>query len=273
MSTALQSSNAAPTRAALLGFALVAPVISIALIGTNLWLAIAPLFVSHMLLLYATLAPNRQWWGPVARSFETREREVWITIDDGPSSAHTLKLLDILKRFDARATFFVIGENAEKHPHLITEILAQGHALANHTYSHPRATFWCATARKIRIEIDRCAESLRTSEDRPAIFFRAPVGMVNPFVHPALARRGLTLIGWTARGLDTVERDAVRVAERLEAQTVPGAILLLHEGQRAESDPEFNPRCLELTLQRLAAKGYRFVVPRPEQLRTRAAGR
>jgi peptidoglycan/xylan/chitin deacetylase (PgdA/CDA1 family) len=273
MATALQPSRPTPIRAALLAFAFVAPVISIALIGTDVWLAIAPLFVSHMLLLYATLTPNCQWWGPVVRSFETSEREVWITIDDGPASAHTLKLLEILKQFDARATFFVIGENAEKHPHLVTEILAQGHALANHTYSHPRATFWCATARKIRTEIDRCAETLRTAEDRPALFFRAPVGMVNPFVHPALTRPNLTLIGWTARGLDTVERDAARVAERLEKQTVPGAILLLHEGQRAEAAPDFNPRCLELTLQRLAAKGYRFVIPRPEQLRTRAAGK
>jgi hypothetical protein len=91
--------------------------------------------------------------------------------------------------------------------------------------------------------------------------------MVNPFVHPALARRRLILIGWTARGLDTVARDAVRVADRLEKEAVPGAILLLHEGQRAESDPEFNPTCLELTLQRLSAKGYRFIIPRPEQLR------
>jgi peptidoglycan/xylan/chitin deacetylase (PgdA/CDA1 family) len=267
MPTALQSSSLAPIRAALLAFAFVAPVVSVALIGTNLWLAIAPLFASHMLLLYATLVPNCQWWGPVARRFETNAREVWITIDDGPSTAHTLKLLEILKRFDARATFFVVGEHAEKYPHLITEILAQGDAVANHTHTHPRLTFWCASARRIRREIDRCAETLRTADDRPAFFFRAPVGMVNPFVHPALARRGLTLIGWSARGLDTVKRDAGEVAERLEKAATPGAILLLHEGQRAESDPEFNPRCLELTLQRLAAKGYRFVIPRPEQLR------
>jgi peptidoglycan/xylan/chitin deacetylase (PgdA/CDA1 family) len=135
-------------RAALIAFGLIAPFISISLIGTNIFVALAPLFVSHMLMLYATLVANCQWWGPVVRSFETREKEVWITIDDGPSAAHTLRMLEILKQFDARATFFVIGENAEKHPHLITEILAQGHALANHTYTHPRATFWCASARR-----------------------------------------------------------------------------------------------------------------------------
>jgi len=264
----LQSHKSTVLRALLLGFAAVAPLISILLISTNVYVAIAPLFVSHMLLLYATLVPNCQWWGPVVRRFKTAEREVWITIDDGPTPSHTVEILEILKRFEARATFFVIGENAEKHPHLVTEILMGGHELANHTYTHPRATFWCASGAKIAKEIDRCAGTLRSTENRPAVFFRAPVGMVNPFVHPALARRGLCLIGWTARGLDTIKRDAVRVAGKIEQTAVPGAIILLHEGQRTENDPEFNLRCLELTLQRLAARDYRFVIPRPEQLRT-----
>jgi peptidoglycan/xylan/chitin deacetylase (PgdA/CDA1 family) len=260
-------------RALVLGFAFVAPFISLALIGSNVFLAIAPLFASHMLILYATLVPGSQWWGPVYRSFETAEREVWLTIDDGPSAAHTLQFLEILARFDARATFFVIGEKAEQHPHLITEILTRGHSLANHTHTHPSFTFWCTPPRKIARELDRCAETLRTTPERPAQFFRAPAGMKNPFVHPLLARRGLRLIGWTIRGIDTVLRDATKVAARIENGARPGAIILLHEGRRTERDAEFGPRCLELTLQRLAARGYRFVIPAAEQLRTRAAGK
>jgi peptidoglycan/xylan/chitin deacetylase (PgdA/CDA1 family) len=150
---------------------------------------------------------------------------------------------------------------------LITEILTHGHTLANHTHTHPRATFWCAGPRKIGREIDGCAEHLRSTPERPARFFRSPVGMTNPFVHPALARRGLTLIGWSVRGLDTIKRDPTQVAERIEKNVSPGSIILLHEGQRAETAPEFNPRCIELTLQRLAARGYRFVIPDREQLR------
>ena len=254
----------------LIGFALVAPLISVALLATSGWLAILPLFVSHMLLLYPTLVANCQWWGPVFTRFDTEAREVWVTIDDGPSPAHTTQLLEILDRFNARATFFVIGEHAEKHPHLITEILARGHSLANHTYSHPSGTFWCASAGRIRKEIDRCAETLRTTLERPAQFFRAPAGMKNPFVHPALARRGLGLIGWTVRGLDTAARDPVAVAERIEKRACPGAIILLHENHRVTSNPDFHPQCLELTLQRLAARDYRFVIPASDQLRTRA---
>ena len=264
----IQLDKPAPLRTLLLVFAGIAPLISIALLGQGVLIAVAPLFVSHMLLLYPTLVANSQWLGPVFTSFATNEREVWITIDDGPSPAHTRAMLDILEQFDARATFFAVGKYAEAHPHLITEILTRGHSLANHTYAHPSRTFWCASARRIHREIDRCAEQLRTTPERPAQFFRAPAGMKNFFVHPALVCRGLALIGWTVRGLDTVKQDPARVAERVEKHARPGAIVLLHEGHHVDKHPDFQPRCLELTLQRLSARGYKFVIPKPEQLRT-----
>ena len=265
-----QRDSSAPVRTLLLVFAGIAPLVSIALLGQGVLIAIAPLFVSHMLLLYPTLVANSQWLGPVFTRFDTSAREVWITIDDGPSPAHTRRMLDVLEQFGARATFFVVGANAEKHPHLITEILTRGHSLANHTHTHPSRTFWCASARRIRREIDRCAEQLRSTAERPAQFFRAPAGMKNFFVHPALARRGLGLIGWTVRGLDTVKQDPARVAERIEKRVRPGAIILLHEGHHVERHPDFQPLCLELTLQRLSARGYKFVIPKSEHLRAGA---
>ena len=178
------------TRTLLLGCILVAPLLSLALIGTNIYLALAPMFVSHMLLLYATLVPNCQWWGPVMTKFDTAEREVWLTIDDGPSARAYEKDSRPPRQFDARATFFVVGAKAEEHPHLITEILARGHALANHTQTHPRGSFWCAeTQVNYKVKSTLCG-NLRTTPERPALFFRAPAGMKNPFVHPALVPRG-----------------------------------------------------------------------------------
>ena len=258
-------------RRALLGFAFLAPCLAFYLARTNLFLALAPIFLSHLLLLYATLVPNCQWWGPVMRSFQTTEPEVWLTIDDGPSPPHTIAILDLLDRFEARATFFVIGKRAEEYPHLLTEILSRGHEIANHTFSHPSGTFWAAGPVRIAAEIDLAADLLRTGPDRPARVFRAPAGLKNLFVHPELTRRGLTLIGWTVRGLDTVQRDPTRVAARILRRAKPGAVILLHEGQRAEKDPEFNLRCLELALSGLAERGYRCVIPRLEQLRAPSA--
>lgn len=260
-------------RRALLAFLVVAPLLGFFLVRYNLFLAFATIVLSHLLLLYATLTPNSQWFGPVMRSFETDKPEVWLTIDDGPSPTHTVAMLDLLDRFEARATFFVIGQRAEQYPHLVTEILARGHEIANHTYTHPSGSFWMAGPQRIGAEIDLCAELLRAAPDRPARFFRAPVGLKNVFVHPELDRRRLALIGWAVRGLDTVRRDPAQVARRIVSITKPGAIIVLHEGHRTEKNPEFNPRCLELTLSGLAEQGYRCVIPRPERLRPRAAGK
>jgi len=265
--------NSRWARRALLGFAFLAPFLGLYLSRTNLVLALTPIFVSHMLLLYATLVANCQWWGPVVRSFETKGAEVWLTIDDGPSPIHTPKILDLLERFNARATFFLIGLNAESYPHLVTEILTRGHEIANHTYTHPSGSFWCAGPRRVAAEIDLCGELLRSGPERPERFFRAPAGLKNLFVHPELSRRGLALIGWTMRGLDTVRRDPELVAEKILHSVRAGAIILLHEGHRVEKDPEFNPRCLELTLAGLAERGYACVVPQPEQLSVCLAGK
>ena len=258
-------------RRAVLAFVFIAPVLSLFLLRYNVIVALAPIFLSHVFLLIATLSANCQWFGPVIRSFETAEPEVWLTIDDGPSPAHTPAILDLLDRFTARATFFVIGKNAEQYPHLITAILTRGHEIANHTYTHPSGTFWMAGPRRIAREIDLCAELLRAAPDRPARFFRAPVGLKNLFVHPELELRGLALVGWSVRGLDTIRRDATDVASRVLREAKPGAIVVLHEGHRVESNPEFNPHCLELTLTALTEQGYRCVIPRPEHLRPHVA--
>lgn len=256
--------NATNLRRLLLGFALVAPVWTLVVWRESIWLALLPLFVSHLLLLYPTLTPLSQWWGPVRCSFATNEREVWITIDDGPCAAHTEKILELLERMEARATFFVIGQRAAAAPELLGKIRARGHEIANHTHSHPSKRFWSALPNEIAREIDRCARVIG-ADATP--YFRAPAGLKNWFVHPALARRGLMLVGWSARGFDTKGRRPEKVAARILARVRPGAIALLHEGHRVTEEPAYNLACIELTLRGLAEAGYRFVIPRPEQLR------
>src|SRR6476659_3255245 len=215
METAFGFNKFRRARRLLLAFAFLAPCLGFYLVRFNVVIALAPIFLSHVLLLYATLSANCQWFGPVIQSFETDQPEVWLTIDDGPSPVHTATMLDLLDRFDARATFFVIGKQAEQYPHLLTEILTRGHEIANHTYTHPSGTFWFAGPRRVGAEIDLCAELLRTAPERPARSFRAPAGLKNLFVHPAIAPRGLALIGWSVRGPDTVRRNSADTAKRI----------------------------------------------------------
>ena len=252
-------------RRAILTLAVIAPLFLVLYFKINPLLAIGVLFLSHMLILFPTLVANCQWWGPVITRFATPRREVWLTIDDGPDAIHTPRLLEILQRFEAKATFFVIGQRSTRFSAEVESIRAAGHEVANHTYSHPSRTFWCLPPSRIASEIDRCGISARS--------FRAPGGMKNFFVHPVLARRNLQLVGWTVRGLDTVSRDPAVVAARIMRRVNPGAIVVLHEGHRTATNPDFHPRCLELILLALTKANYRCVLPMPEQLRLRAGGK
>jgi peptidoglycan-N-acetylglucosamine deacetylase len=219
------------------------------------------LALSHMLVLYPTLRPNVQWLGPVITRFETARKELWLTIDDGPS-ADTAAVLDLFDRHEVKATFFVKGTLVEQYPDLAREIVRRGHTLANHSQTHPQAIFWCLPPGRVAAEIDGCSRALQAVTGEAPRWFRAPVGMKNFTVHPALARRGMRLIGWTARGFDAIKSDAKEIVRRILPHLRPGAIIVLHQGR------EHSPRVLEHVIVALKERGYAFVVPKDEQLRT-----
>ena len=250
-------------RKALFAIAALAPFAAVLLYPRfGLIVALSPIFISHVLLCYAALIPNCQWWGPVVRSFATSETEVWLTIDDGPSG-QTAQILDVLDQHNVRATFFVVGAHAETQPHLITEILTRGHEVANHTFTHPSGSLWLAGPRTIAGELERCAAVLRSTPERPARFFRAPAGLKSPFLHPVLRRRDLQLVGWSARGFDTLRRAPAAVARTIARQARAGAIILLHEGHH-----QTHAESIAATVQQLHEAGFRFVIPKPSQLLT-----
>ena len=260
-------------RISILAFAVITPIWTILFLQVDWVIALVPLFVSHLLVLYPTLVPHSQWWGPVLRSFETSGKEVWITIDDGPTPEHTEQILDLLDRYHARATFFVIGMRAKKYPQLIEKIVERGHQIANHTLTHPSGSFWFAWQSKVFAEIDGCDDTIGRDRSKSRTYFRAPAGLKNFFVHYVLRRRSMHLIGWTVRGFDTGKRDPDDVAARILKRVKPGAIVLLHEGHQLATDPEYNPMCIERTLRGLAEFGYSFVIPQVRQLQTWAAGK
>ena len=218
------------------------------------------LFISHMLLLYPTLRPLSQWWGRVVTSFETKDKEVWLTIDDGPTE-DTLAMLDLLDARDAKATFFVKGSLASAHAETVREIVARGHSVGNHSYTHPSGSFWCLGPARLSYEVSAADEALSGS-GQVTSFFRAPVGMKNWFVHPILERFGKTLIGWSVRAFDGVRFDPTRASEVILRRISPGSIVLLHEGRRdARTGARINVELLSRVLDGLAQRGYRAVLP------------
>lgn len=192
--------------------------------------------------------------------FATSRNEVWLTVDDGPTE-DTHAVLELFERLHVKATFFVKGILADARPDLVAEVLARGHTIANHTHTHPGGSYWCSLPGRIAAEIDACNRVLSSITGTAPRWFRAPVGMKNPAVHPALQRRGMRLIGWTARGFDAVVGDPEQVLQRILPSVAPGAIIVLHQGR------EHSLRVLERVVLALTERGYSFVIPADEQLR------
>jgi peptidoglycan/xylan/chitin deacetylase (PgdA/CDA1 family) len=185
-------------------------------------------------------------------------KEIAITIDDGPDPKITPQVLDLLDHYRANASFFVIGERANRYPDLTNEIVRRGHSVENHSQRHSHL-FSLYGPGAFGREIETAQSSIRKATGDVPLFFRAPAGLRNPFLDPALNRLGLRYVTWTRRGFDTVTTDAQKVLRRLTRDLAPGDILLLHDGHAAETDGG-RPMILEvlpLLLERAIACGLR----------------
>ncbi|TCJ15778.1 polysaccharide deacetylase family protein [Parasulfuritortus cantonensis] len=187
-------------------------------------------------------------------------REVALTFDDGPDPAVTPRVLDILQRYGARATFFCIGERAAAHPDICRAIVAAGHRIENHGQRHRNhAAFYGVGG--WRREVAEGQDTLERLTGRRPCYFRALAGLRNPFLDPVLTRLGLRLATWTRRAFDTRCGDPDVVLARLTRKLAAGDILLLHDGHSAPTG-NGNPVVLEVLprlLAELAARGLHAV--------------
>lgn len=221
------------------------------------WWAITALLAAHAVLLAGTLLPRVRWFGPlVTRCLaDGPGLPVWLTIDDGPCPKDTRAILDLLARHGARATFFLVGDQARHHPDLVAAIRQAGHGIANHTRSHPARSFWRLGPQALDREIGGGQSDLTAEDNLCPMLFRAPAGMHNPWVAPILRRHRLRLVGWSRRAFDTVRRDVPAMVDALTRGLSAGEILLVHQG---------TPHSVELlaaVLHRLGAQGARCVLP------------
>jgi peptidoglycan-N-acetylglucosamine deacetylase len=210
---------------------------------------------SHFALTAAGLWPRSALLGPNwTRLPEHAGRRIALTIDDGPDPDVTPRVLDLLDRFDARATFFCIGDLALRYPQWIEAIVARGHAVENHSQRH-RHTFSLTGPRALRREIEAAQRTLAEIAGTTPRFFRAPAGLRNPFLEPVLCGLGLELASWTRRGFDTREQAAGTITRRLLNGLAPRDILLVHDGHAAR-DAHGKPIVLDVlpALMRAAAE-------------------
>ena len=176
-------------------------------------IALSALAINHLILTAAGLWPRSTLLGPNwtrLPAAAAARQEIAITIDDGPNPDVTPAVLELLAAHQARATFFCIGTQAERHPELVAEILRHGHEIENHSQHH-RHTFSLLGPAGFAREISAGQATLQRLTGRLPQFFRCPAGLRNPFLEPVLARHGLHLASWTRRGFDTRETDSKKV--------------------------------------------------------------
>jgi peptidoglycan-N-acetylglucosamine deacetylase len=195
-----------------------------------------------------------QAFGELYRRVETPEKVVALTFDDGPSPHNTPALLELLARHQVKASFFMVGRNIEAHRELAARVLAKGHQLGNHSYSHKRLVLRSPSF--IQEEISRTDALLRELGVQGEILFRAPFGK-KLFVLPwLLAREHRKHITFDVVPDDHATQDAALLTSRILEATRPGSIILLHDGWGAK------PGTLEAAgrvIEHLKAQGYRFV--------------
>lgn len=188
---------------------------------------------SHLALTATGLWPRSTWLGPNwTRLPHHARRDIALTIDDGPTPEITPYVLDLLDQYEARATFFCIGDHARAHPRLVEAIVARGHAVENHSQRH-RSDFSLSGPGALRREIDAAQRTLTEICGTRPLFFRAPAGLRNPFLEPVLCEFGLLLASWTRRGFDTRARNVRAIERRLLRGLAPRDILLIHDGNSA----------------------------------------
>ncbi|RLD72867.1 MAG: polysaccharide deacetylase family protein [Bacteroidetes bacterium] len=157
----------------------------------------------------------------------TEKKEIALTFDDGPHPEFTPMVLDLLDKYQVKATFFCIGKQAEQHPDIVSAATEKNHLAGNHSYSHS-LLFDLFSPRKMENELNRTTEIILQTTGKKPKLFRPPYGVTNPLLKKALKKTGLVSVGWSVRSFDTV-KSTEQVLEKLKRETHPGAIILLHD--------------------------------------------
>lgn len=202
---------------------------------------------------YGAVFPRSQFFGHTL--FQTgHARKLAITFDDGPNPAITPKLLDLLDRYHAKATFFLVGKYVRETPALAKEIVARGHAIGNHTETHPNL-FFCGPE-ETRTELLRCTEAIHQAIYEEPRWFRPPFGFRSPWLGELVQQQRLRTVMWSLIPGDWLVRPDAWLINRMKpiaahAQNLPskgaaaqtpsaGDILCLHDGDYARPNADRN---------------------------------
>ncbi|HHY46072.1 MAG TPA: polysaccharide deacetylase family protein [Firmicutes bacterium] len=193
----------------------------------------------------------------VVRQWSPATPSVAITFDDGPDDEYTPKILDILRDHGVRATFFLIGSSAEKHPEVVKRIVAEGHAIGNHTYHHVNLANMAPW--QVVMELKKANTALSRITNHWPLAVRPPYGAMDPLAVEAVAKEGYKVVLWTVDSLDWRGLPKAKVLDNVIPELKSGVIVLHHSAGGPEEDLSGMLEALPTIIKTLQQKGYSFL--------------
>lgn len=199
------------------------------LIGISYWWF---LLLGFIWLLITALGSGLIGWNYHIKALNSKpsisKNQVAITFDDGPNPEFTPKVLELLKVYKAKATFFCIGKQIEKNPELLIKIINEGHTIGHHTYSHDNLFGFFSTD-KVISELNQTNKVVLEKTGLKLNLYRPAFGVTNPRIKKALKTTQLQAIGWNKRSLDTTSLSKENILKRASKNLKKGDIILLHD--------------------------------------------
>ncbi len=223
------------------------------------------LIAAIALLIVSRPQDGTRWRDRIVGCVPTDEKVVALTIDDGPHPTFTPKILDVLDKYHVKATFFMIGKKMNEYPDVARDVVRRGHAVGNHTYTHPHNIERDTQAQVIR-ELDSCEQVIERLTGSRGHLFRPPRGLIDGSVFTIASEEGYTTVLWSICADHHDAPTPVLMAKRVLDNIRPGGIILLHDGETGIrwKDVAATP----LIIKELQERGYRFVTV-PELLKVK----
>lgn len=217
---------------------------------------------------YQSMSPTGQWYGRTFTGLAHGTRQLALTFDDGPNDPHTQRLLDILARHNVHATFFLIGRYVRQRPDIVRAIANAGHAIGNHTFTHPLLIF--KSAAEIRRQLSDCRAAIHDAVGEHSNLFRPPFGGRRPAVLRIARELGLEPVMWNVTGYDWNAPPAPVIEASVVRRIRGGDVILLHDGGHKQLGADRSQTVLatDRLIARYKSQGYDFVTI-PEMIQQR----
>ena len=218
---------------------------------------------------YQSMAATGQWYGKTFTGIRRGSKRLALTYDDGPNDPHTLRLLEVLAKYNVKATFFLIGRYVQQCPDIVREVANAGHIIGNHTFLHPNLIF--SSASQTRSQLQQCQQAITQAIGQHSPLFRPPFGGRRPGTLHIARSLGLVPVMWNVSGQDWKGYSADEIKQRIRRQLSGGDVILLHDGSHTAMGADRSQTIIatDVLIAEAKSEGFEFVTI-PEMMKAAA---